>query len=71
VPAGAVGLGDLLLALVDGARRDGLDAEASLRAAVRRWSAAVRAGEQGGGQVGEQAGEQGGERAGGRAGGAP
>ncbi len=35
-------LGDVLLLLVDRARRDGLDAEAALRASARRYAAAVR-----------------------------
>lgn len=35
-------LGDLLLLLVDRARRDGLDAEAALRGSARRYAAAVR-----------------------------
>ncbi len=44
-PATEDELGDLLLALVARSRENGLDAEAALRAAVRRHRAAIRAGE--------------------------
>ncbi|HEX9995020.1 MAG TPA: MazG family protein [Acidimicrobiales bacterium] len=43
------GLGDLLFALVDGARRRGLDAEGALRAAANRFRARVEAAEVAGG----------------------
>jgi XTP/dITP diphosphohydrolase len=46
VPAAAEPLGDVLLAMVAGARANGLDAEGALRAAARRYADRVRALEQ-------------------------
>jgi XTP/dITP diphosphohydrolase len=44
--AGAADVGDLLLAVVAQAQADGIDPEAALRAAARRYAARVRAAEQ-------------------------
>jgi XTP/dITP diphosphohydrolase len=52
-PAPDAELGDVLLGLVAEARRRGLDAEAELRAAARRYAERVRAAEAAGGAVAE------------------